>query len=49
MHELQSNQVKRFAQESRFGFLVQNLNLFFVQTSQLYIKKWTSQVKPRFQ
>ena len=32
---LQSNQVKRFAQESRFGFVVQNLNSFFVRTSQV--------------
>ena len=32
---LQSNQVKRFAQESRFGFVVQNLYSFFVRTSQL--------------
>ena len=35
---LQSNQVKRFAQESRFGFVVQNLNSFFVRTSQVQIE-----------
>ena len=39
---LQSNQVKRFAQESRFGFVVQNLNPFFVRTSQIEMEKWTS-------
>ena len=38
---LQSNQVKRFAQESRLGFVVQNLNPFFVQTSQIEIEKRT--------
>ena len=32
---LQSNQDRRFAQESRFGFVVQNLSSFFVRTSQL--------------
>ena len=36
---LQPNQVKRFAQESRFGFVVQNLNPFFVRTSQIEIEK----------
>ena len=46
---LQSNQVKRFAQESRFDFVVQNLNPFFVRTSQIEIEKWTSRVKPRFE
>ena len=46
---LQSNQVKRFAQESRFGFVVQNLNPFFVRTSQIEIEKRTSRVKPRFE
>ena len=35
---LQSNQVKHFAQESRFGFVVQNLNSFFVRTSQVQIE-----------
>ena len=43
---LQSNQIKRFAQESRFGFVVQNLNPFFVRTSQIEIEKRTSRVKP---
>ena len=46
---LQSNQVKRFAQESRFGFVVQNLNPFFVRTSQTEIEKRTSRVKLRFE
>ena len=46
---LQSNQIKRFAQESRFGFVVQNLNPFFVRTSQIEIEKRTSRVKPRFE
>ena len=46
---LQSNQVKRFAQESRFGFVVQNLNPFFVRTSQIEIEKRTSRVKPLFE
>ena len=46
---LQSNQVKRFAHESRFGFVVQNLNPFLVRTSQIEIEKRTSRVKPRFE
>ena len=46
---LQSNQVKRFVQESRFGFVVQNLNPFFIRTSQIEIEKRTSRVKARFE
>ena len=30
-----------FAQESRFGFVVQNLNSFFVRTSQLSLNRKT--------